>query len=80
MAMGSYRRMHASHAAREETVFFKAFQGMLPDDEYRQLGEQFEDQEYKLFGEVGFGKGVERVALAEKQLGLHDLDQFTPKV
>lgn len=78
-AMRSYCRMYAPHAAREDTVLFKAFQSMLPGEEYRELGEQFEEQEHKLFGEGGFGKVVERVAAAEKQLGIHDLDQFTPK-
>jgi hemerythrin-like domain-containing protein len=42
-AMRSYSRMYMPHAAREETVLFKAFQALLPAEEYRVLGEQFED-------------------------------------
>lgn len=77
-AMRSYHRMYAPHAAREETVLFKAFQGMLPAEAYRELGEQFEKKEHELFGEGGFQAVVERVAAAEKQLGIHDLGRFTP--
>ncbi len=78
-AMRSYRKMYAPHAAREETVLFKAFQSMLPATEYRELGEQFEEQEHKLFGEGGFAKVVDRVVAAEKQFGIYDLNLFTPK-
>ncbi len=77
-AMRSYSRMYAPHAAREDTVLFKAFQGMLPAEEYRELGERFEEREHEMFGEGGFQAVVERVAAAEKRLGIHDLGQFTP--
>ena len=45
-----------------------------------ELGELFEDKEKALFGERGFEKTVDRVALIEKSLGIYDLDAFTPRI
>jgi hypothetical protein len=47
--------------------------------EFDSLGEDFEKKEDELFGEDGFFKVVDRVAEIEKQLGIYDLAQFTPK-
>ena len=44
------------------------------------LGEDFEKREHQLFGEEGFEKFVAQVAEIEKQLGIYDLAQFTPKI
>jgi len=52
----------------------------MPEKEYHDLGEQFEEQEHKLFGEHGFDDIVGKVAEFEKMLGIHDLGQFTPKL
>ncbi len=79
-AMRSYSRMYAPHAARENSVLFKAFQSMLPADEYRELGEQFEEKEHDLFGEDGFHRIVAQVADIEKQLGIYNLAQFTAEM
>ena len=46
---------------------------------FKELGEQFEKEEDRLFGEEGFEKTVDQVAAIEKQLGIYDLAQFTPK-
>ena len=45
----------------------------------KDLGEQFEKEEDRLFGEEGFEKTVDQVAAIEKQLGIHDLALFTAK-
>jgi len=37
-----------------------------------------EDLEHEQLGEGGFHKIVARVTEIEKQLGIHDLDHFTP--
>jgi hypothetical protein len=44
------------------------------------LGEEFENNEHKLFGEDGFEKMVNNVADIEKSLGIYGLSQFTPQV
>ncbi len=51
----------------------------MPAKRLKELGEQFEKEEDRLFGEEGFEKTVEQVADIEKQLGVYDLSQLTPK-
>jgi hemerythrin-like domain-containing protein len=73
-------RMYRPHEAREDTVLFPALREVLSTKDIKELGEQFEKEEDKLFGEGGFEKIVEQVAGFEKKLGIHDLDQFTPEL
>lgn len=72
--------MYRPHFAREDTVLFPAICSVMTPEEYDALGEQFEDQEYKLFGENGFENVVEQVAGLEKTLRIYDLSGFTAKV
>jgi hemerythrin-like domain-containing protein len=72
-------RMYSPHEAREDTVLFPAFRGIVSAHEFDSLGEDFEKKEDELFGEDGFFKVVDRVAEIEKKLGIYDLAQFTPK-
>jgi hemerythrin-like domain-containing protein len=71
-------RMYNPHAAREDTVLFPAFRGIVSSHEYDSLGEEFEEKEHRLFGDDGFGMMVDRIATIEKALGIYDLAQFTP--
>ena len=66
--------------AREDTVLFPAFRGIVSAHEFDSLGEDFEKKEDELFGQGGFFKVVDHVAEIEKQLGIYDLAHFTPKV
>lgn len=70
-------RMFSAHEAREDTVLFPAFRGIVSANEYDSLGEEFEDKEHELFGKNGFEDIVGRVAAIEKSLGIYDLAQFT---
>ena len=70
--------MYAPHAAREDTVLFPAIHRVFSPKEYDKLGDDFEDKEHDLFGEDGFEKMVDKVAVIEKSLGIYDLAQFTP--
>ena len=58
----AFIRMYRPHVAREDTVLFPAFRGLVSPSEYDALGEQFEDQEHKLFGDDGFEKIVQQVS------------------
>jgi hemerythrin-like domain-containing protein len=78
-ALQSFIRMYRPHEAREDTVLFPAFRGIVSAHEYAALGEQFEKKEDELFGEDGFFKVVDQVAELEKKLGIYDLGQFTPR-
>jgi hemerythrin-like domain-containing protein len=76
---GAFIRMYRPHETREDTVLFPALYKMIGAKEVKNLGEQFEEKEHKLFGEDGFEKAVDEVASIEKQLGIYDLASFTPK-
>ena len=60
-------------------VLFPAFHGIVSAHEFDSLGEDFEKKEDELFGDDGFEKMVDKVAGIEKQLGIYDLAQFTPR-
>ena len=78
LALRKFVRMYRPHEAREDTVLFPAFRETLSDRELRKLGDQFEEQEHKLFGDKGFEGKVVEVAGLEKALGIYELGQFTP--
>jgi hemerythrin-like domain-containing protein len=78
--LSSFNTMYRPHEAREDTVLFPAFRKLVSQHEYDSLGEEFEDNEHKLFGEDGFEMIVEKVATIEKQLGIYELSKFTPIV
>jgi hemerythrin-like domain-containing protein len=78
-SLRQFIRMYSPHEAREDTVLFPAFRGIVSTHEFDSLGEDFEKKEDELFGEGGFFKVVDHVAEIEKQLGIYDLAQFTPK-
>ena len=80
VAIREFNRMYAPHEAREDTVLFPAFRGIVSANEYDSLGEDFEKKENELFGDDGFEKMVDQVARLEKQLGIYELSQFTPNV
>jgi hemerythrin-like domain-containing protein len=75
----AFIRMYRPHEAREDTVLFPALYKVVGAKEVKELGEQFEKEEHRLFGDEGFEKAVEEVAAIEKQLGIDDLASFTPK-
>jgi hemerythrin-like domain-containing protein len=71
--------MYLPHKAREGTVLFPAIHSIISPDEYDEMGDQFEDEEHKMFGEKGFFGVVDDVAALEERAGIADLAQFTPK-
>ena len=78
-ALRAFLRMYRPHEAREDTVLFPAFRSIVSAHEYAALGDDFEKKEDELFGDEGFFKVVDQVAVLEKKLGIYDLAQFTPK-
>lgn len=78
--LSAFAWMYRPHAAREDTNLFPAFRSVLSANEYDSLGEQFEKNETRMFGEGGFEKYVDQVSRIERELGIHDLQQFTPKI
>jgi hemerythrin-like domain-containing protein len=78
-AIRAFIRMYRPHEAREDTVLFPSFRKIVPAKRIEELGDQFEKEEDRLFGDEGFEKTVDQVAAIEKQLGIYDLAQFTPR-
>ncbi len=78
--LSMFNTMYSPHEAREDTVLFPAFRKIVSQHEYDSLGEDFEKNEQKKFGEDGFATIVDKVAGIEKQLGIYELSQFTPKI
>jgi hemerythrin-like domain-containing protein len=76
----AFAGMYRPHAAREDTVLYPAFRGVISPKEFLALGKKFEAKEEKLFGKNGFEKVVAQVADIEKRLEIYQLAQFTPKV
>lgn len=74
----AFIRMYRPHAAREDTVLFPAFRGVVSPSEYDALGEAFEKEEHRILGDDGFEKVVAEVAGLETRLGIADLAAFTP--
>jgi hemerythrin-like domain-containing protein len=77
-ALGLFERMYRPHAAREDTVVFPAFRGLLGREAYQDLGGRMELQERRVLGEDGFLNTVNEVAKIEAALRIEDLAQFTP--
>lgn len=75
----AFNQMYAPHEAREDTVLFPELHKIVSPHEYYAMGEQFESIERKTFGGDGFDIYVDKVTALEKQLGIYDLNQFTPK-
>lgn len=78
-SMQSFITMYRPHAAREDTELFPKLKDVVSSNEYDAMAEDFEKKEHELFGEDGFEKMVSRVARLEQQMGINDLNQFTPR-
>ena len=74
----AFIRMYRPHEAREDTVLFPALRSVVSPNEFDAMGEDFEKDERRKFGEDGFEKMVSQVADLERALGIHDLNKFTP--
>jgi hemerythrin-like domain-containing protein len=79
-ALAVFNTMYRPHEAREDTVLFPAFRKLVLKHEYDSLGEEFENNEHKKFGEDGFESMVNKVSGIEKTLGIYELSQFTPRL
>jgi len=77
-AMRAFVRMYRPHESREDTVLFPSLPQVVGHKELGELGERFEEKEHALFGKEGFEGIVAQVAKLEEQLGIHELDAFTP--
>lgn len=70
--------MYRPHEAREDTVLFPLVRSLMSEAEFKALSQKFEESEHVLFGKHGFTKILEKVVKIEQDLGIYDLNQFTP--
>jgi hemerythrin-like domain-containing protein len=70
-------RMYEHHAAREDTIVFPAWKGVLTPGEYDELNDKFEDIEHEQFGEDGFEDAAKQIGEIEAALGMNDISKFT---
>ncbi len=77
--LAAFNRMYSPHEAREDTVLFPELHKIVSKHEYDALGEQFDKIEHDTFGQDGFDLYLAKVTKLEKDLGIYDLKQFTPK-
>jgi hemerythrin-like domain-containing protein len=70
--------MYNPHSAREDTVVFPVLHELVTQEEFKELGERFEEIEEQKFGKDGFKHIVNEVAKIEKVLGIYNLAHFTP--
>ena len=77
--MRAFIRMYTPHEAREGTVLFPALHVIIGRQEYKALGDKFEEIEHKTFGGGGFDIYLDHITAFEKSLGVYNLRQFTPK-
>ncbi|MBV9458357.1 MAG: hemerythrin domain-containing protein, partial [Bradyrhizobium sp.] len=74
----SFIAMYRPHEAREDTELFPKLRSIVSPHEFDAMGEDFERDERRKFGEDGFERYVAQVATLEQALGIHDLARFTP--
>jgi hemerythrin-like domain-containing protein len=78
-SLTAFVRMYRPHEAREDTVLFPALHDIVSRHEYDALGEEFDKIEKKTFGQDGFEWARDQVTTIEKEMGIYELAQFTPK-
>jgi hemerythrin-like domain-containing protein len=70
--------IYRPHEAREDTELFPKLRDIVSPNEFDAMGEDFERDERRKFGEDGFERYVARVAVPERSIGIHDLARFSP--
>lgn len=73
-----YARMYRAHAAYEDSVLLPALRDIVSEDKFREIGEQYKEQEMERLGSSGLAGTLEELAEIEKTLGIGGLEAFTP--
>lgn len=75
-----YIRMYRPHEVREDTILFPQVRSLINEEEFKELSEKFEEIEHQLFGDKGFESIIKKIEDIEKELGVYQLEQFTPNI
>jgi hemerythrin-like domain-containing protein len=76
--LAAFVRMYEPHEAWEDTVVYPALRMITPQRVLDQLAERFADLENAQYGDSALTTMLGRVEGIEQQLGIGDLDSFTP--
>ncbi len=76
--MKTYETMYIPHISRENSIVFRTFSKLVPENEYIELGEKFEQNEEKHLGEDGFDRIAGELDNIETALSIHDLAKYNP--
>jgi hypothetical protein len=72
--------MYEPHEAREDTEVFPAFRQVTTDRQFALISEQVAEAQHRDYGDNAIAHFLAQIAGIEKQLGIHDLNAFTPPV
>ena len=78
-ACRAFVRLRRPHMAREATQVFQVLYDCLAEKKVEQLGEALEARQEEQLGQSGLEKLLAQIAAIEKELGLDDLNKFTPQ-
>ena len=73
-------KLYRFHEAYEDTIVFQDVRSMISKEEYEKMGELFEEEEDKMFGEGGYENTLNLIVLIEKKLGIGNLSNITKQV
>ena len=75
----SFISMYRPHEAREDAELFPKLRQIVSRNEFDAMGEDFERDERRHFGEDGFAAVVASLGPIERAVGIHDLRKSTPQ-
>ena len=75
----AFVRMQRPHTAREATDMFQTLYEIQSEQKLEEMSDAIETKEEELLGADGVARFIAQVADLEKQLGIHDLERFTPR-
>lgn len=74
---GMFINMYLPHISRENTILFPTFFDVVSSEYIQEIKEKMQDEEEQKLGETGFRGLIGRLSEIEKQVGCHDLPQYT---
>ncbi len=72
-------RMSFAHESWEDTALFPLLRVVAPGSAYEDLGSQFAREQNQFLGRDGIEPTLQKIARFEANLGIGNLDAFTPK-
>ena len=76
--LSTFITMYEPHEAREDTVGFPAFRQVTSDTVFNRVSQQVAEAQHNRYGDNGFAAFIKQIAGIERQLGIYDLNTFTP--